>query len=172
MEFHSSREERLKQASKEVRDAYERRSIKGFFKKNPRYKIWIMDLVLIVVFVFFIFPAAHKASKRVMLDEYRVESGAFVYNDELFVRLKTLHTGKTVKEKQWTERVFAHVKTVTNEVIGEGEIFFPETKGESFILRFNAPFNEVWEELEITLKSSELKKVFKISIEKEESVLQ
>lgn len=171
MEFHSSREERLSQASKEVLSAYEKREKIGFFKRNPRYKIWLMDLILIVVFTFFIIPAAVKASKRIRLDEYKVESGAFIYDQELFIRLKILNTGKSLKERKRSDTVSAVIKSNTGETIGQGDEVLPHGEGEAVFIRFNTPFKAQWTDLEVTLTSGELKKVYKIGIEKEENVL-
>lgn len=86
--FHSSREERH-----EMGGFRDNREQKGFFRRNPSFKIFIIDLILIVIISGVLVPYLYKREGSARLDGYELTVRAFYYDDNIMISL-TVKGGK------------------------------------------------------------------------------
>lgn len=89
--FHSSRKERY-----EVGGVSEKVEKKGFFQKNPSFKIIMIDILFIVIISGVIVPFIYKREGTSTLDNYKLTLKAFEFDDLVMFSL-------TVSEKDGIE---------------------------------------------------------------------
>jgi hypothetical protein len=85
--FHSSRKERH-----ELGGVDGNKIKKGFFQKNPSFKIVIIDLLFIIIISGVIVPFIYKREGTLKIDNYRMTLKAFDYDDQAMVTLTVRET--------------------------------------------------------------------------------
>lgn len=102
--FHSSRKERLESAGPVIRT-----DKRGFFRRNPSFKIFILDLLLIAIISGVIVPYLFKREGTAELEGYRLVVRAFNFDDKVMVSLsvsgrdKSINTGSLLEVRFYGE---------------------------------------------------------------------
>lgn len=164
--FYSSRSERLSRASSETKNAYEKRNNKNFFKKNPQIKILLIDLVIILLFAVIIVPIFLKITKDVSVDNYKIDTKAFVYEDKILINLKIKVINKKIKKRKTTDSLKVAILSNNGLLLKEVEDSFPEMNEDKKYIALKVDNNKNMEIINIRLLSGEYTKVYKVHIER------
>jgi len=108
-EFHSSRKERYENGG--IGNPKEK---KGFFQRNPSYRIYLIDLILIVIISGVIVPFIMKREGSSKIDNYKLTFKAFEYDDEILLTLKITET-----------------EDIDTDSLVEARFYFEDSRGES-----------------------------------------
>lgn len=116
--FHSSRAERLQMGgiSEEV-------DKKTFFQRNPSYKIFLIDLIFIVIISGVIVPFIVKREGSTSMSGYKLALKAFDYDDQVMAALSITGTEKISGTGNMVEAVFYYEsgdeKSVVTDILPE-----------------------------------------------------
>lgn len=165
MEFHSSRKERLSKASKEVIKAYEKRNGGSFLKRNPQLKILIIDLILVILFGGVILPFLLNLNSRVKIENYKVETKAFVFEDKLLVSLNFIPNKRKNSKIIATEDIKVDILSEEEILIASKSGTFPEDS-ESFYISFKLDDKEKLDKIYINLTTLNYTKDYKVKIKR------
>jgi len=119
--FHSSRKERYEAGNRK-----EPGPQKGFFAKNPSFKIFLIDLVLIVIISGILVPFIYMREGVSSIGDYSLKLKAFEFDDQFMIRLTVYNKGMDDGKDNFIEAVFhagseAEGKTVQDFLPGEGQ---------------------------------------------------
>lgn len=129
--FHSSRKERH-----EVGGIPDKGAKKGFFQRNPSFKIIMIDIVFIIIISGVIVPFVYKREGTATVENYKLILKAFEFDDQVMFSL-------TVREKDG----------INNSSLVESEFYLEEGTqtflesdilpgpGEERVLKGSLPFN-------------------------------
>lgn len=164
--FYSSREERLSKASKETKLAYEKRKNKNFFKRNPQIRILIIDLVIILLFAVIIVPLFMKLTKDVRVDNYKIETKAFVYEKHILINLKIKQNDKKIKKRKTTELLKVAILSNNGLLLKEVEESFPDINEDNKYIALKLDDDQNMKVINIRLISGDYIKLYKVHIER------
>lgn len=83
--FHSSRKERYESGG-----ITEKKKKKGFFQKNPSFKIIIIDILFIIIISAVIVPFIYKREGTSAIDNYKLTLKAFEFDDQVMFSLTVI----------------------------------------------------------------------------------
>lgn len=164
--FHSSRKERLSRASKEVKQAYEKRNSKNFFKKNPHLKILLIDLVIVLLFAAVIVPFFYKLTKDIRVDNYKIESEALSFEGQIIIRLKIIRLNKKNFKRLTTDSLKVAIISEIGKKLEEKSVKLPDIDEEVKYLTFKLDDNQKMQIINIELLSGNFTKEYKVRIER------
>lgn len=166
MDFYSSREERLEQASTEVKKAYEKRGSKNFFKKNPQLKILFFDLLIICLFAAVIIPLFMKITQRVRIDHYNVESKALIFEDKLLITIKLESSNRKKNKSLATQQLKVDILNIDDVEIASKTVNFPEDQDKLFYITFKLDEGLDLDKININLATDNFHRDYTIKIQK------
>ncbi|MBN2658130.1 MAG: hypothetical protein EH225_13250 [Calditrichaeota bacterium] len=118
--FHSSRKERYKMGN--IEDSVEK---KGFFAKNPSFRIFLIDLVFIIIISGIIVPFIYKREGVGNVGEFSLQLKAFRYDDRILVTLTVENRQTSGKGDSYIEALFYTIDPETGIIVGD---LLPEDK--------------------------------------------
>lgn len=166
LNFYSSRKERLSQASNETKRAYEKRNSGNFLKRNPHLRIMIIDLFIVLLFAVIIIPFFLKLTKNIKVDNYKIESKAVVFEENILISIKISRLFKDISTPKITKE---SIKVEINKNTDHNkykESIFPQKKGETIYVTFKLEENKEIEFIHVNLLSGKFNKEFKINIKR------
>lgn len=167
MEFYSSREERISQASNTVKKAYEKRANKNFFKKNPHIKILLFDLIIVLLFAVVIIPLLMKITQRVRIEHYNVETKAFIFEDKLLITIKLISSSRKKNKSLATHDLKVDIlKEDNNQEIVSKTVSFPNNPDELFYITFKLEDKDKLDKINIKLETVDYHRKYKLKIQR------
>jgi len=99
--FHSSRKERYEAGNRKESDGK-----KGFFARNPSFKIFLIDLVFIIIISGVLVPFIYKREGVSSIGDYSLKLKAFEFDDQLMISLTVYNKGTVGEKENFIEAVF------------------------------------------------------------------
>lgn len=164
MEYHSSREERLSTASSEVKKAYEKRNSSSFFKRNPQLKILLIDLILVCLFAGIILPFLLSLNSRVIIENYKIDTKAFIFEDKLLISLNFIPNKRKKSKILATEDLKVDILSQEGLLVSKSDSF--PTESESFYISFQLDDNEKLDYLYINITTLDYNKDYKVKVKR------
>lgn len=166
MEFYSSREERVSQASSTVKKAYEKRANKNFFKKNPHIKILLFDLIIVLLFAVVIIPLLMKITQKVRIEHYNVESKAFIFEDKLLITIKLESSNRKKNKSLATQDLKIDILKEDGQEVVSKTVVFPKNPEELFYITFKLEDNDNLDKINIKLETIDYHRKYKLDIQR------
>ncbi len=130
--FHSSRKERH-----EAGGIAEKKEKKGFFQKNPSFKIIMIDILFIVIISGVIVPFIYKREGTSTIDNYKLTLKAFDFDDEVMFSLTVIEKDDTENASLVESEFYLNVDGLT---LSESDLL--PGPGEERILKGGLPLSD------------------------------
>lgn len=164
-DFYSSREERLLTASSGTKRAYEKRKVKGFFKKNPQLKILVIDLILVLLFAVIIIPFFVKLTKDIRVDDYKITPKAIQFENQVLISIKIKKLNKKISNRIATDSL--KVDIIENKIIINSENkLLPNDGNTDAYITFKLEDNNNLEFILLHLETGAFSKEYNVKIER------